>query len=84
VKPSPDLPALIDRKTLAAETGLTRAAVDAVFRAVPVVVLPGCRKVFARREDVRRLLEESTFTGAMVRPSAGRRGLSPHHHAGDG
>lgn len=62
------LPRLVDRKTVAAETGLTRAAVDAIFRNVEVIVLPGCRKVFARREDVRRLIDENRFTGDRVRP----------------
>ena len=62
------LPELVDRKTLAAETNLTRAAVDAVFRQVPVVVIPGCRKVFARREDIMVLIESNTFTRTMVRP----------------
>ncbi len=66
---SEPLPQLIDRKQLIAETGLTRAAGDAVFRAVPVIVLPGCRKVFIRRADVERLLEASTFGAERVRPS---------------
>jgi hypothetical protein len=66
------LPELVDRKTVAAETGLTRAAVDALFRNVPVVTLPGCRKVWARRRDVMRLLEENTHDGTLVRPGGGR------------
>ena len=65
--PAP-LPRLVDRKTLAEETGLTRAAIDAVFRAVPVVVLPGCTKVFAKREDVEALFARSTSRGDRVRP----------------
>lgn len=65
------LPELVDRKTVAAETGLTRAAVDALFRAVPVVTVPGCRKVFARRQDVRRVLEDNTHDGTLVRPGGG-------------
>ena len=50
------LPRLLDRKTLAAEMGLPRSAVDVVFRSLPVVALPGLRKPMVRREDVLRLL----------------------------
>ena len=55
------LPTLLDRKTLGEELGVTRAVVDAIFRSVPVVALPGLRKPMVRREDVLRLLEESTY-----------------------
>ncbi len=65
---STPLPALVDRKQLAAETGLTRAGVDAIFQTVPVVIIPGVRKVWVRREDVARLLAEHTFDGSAVRP----------------
>jgi hypothetical protein len=63
------LPALIDRKQLAEELGITRAAVDAVFRSVPTVHLPGLRKPFVRRDDVHRLITDSTFhdDGTRVR-----------------
>ncbi len=68
VSESTALPKLLDRKTLAAEMGLPRSAVDAVFRSLPVVALPGLRKPMVRREDVLRLLEESTFRdGERVR-----------------
>ena len=62
------LPALVDRKQLAAETGLTRAAIDRVFVELPVVVLPGLRKSFVRRADVARLLDASTYGPDRVRP----------------
>jgi|NGEPerStandDraft_5_1074534.scaffolds.fasta_scaffold102269_2 hypothetical protein len=62
------LPELLDRKQLAAETGFGRATVDWVFGRLPVVALPGHRKVFVRREDVARLLTEHTYAGARVRP----------------
>jgi hypothetical protein len=58
----------VDRRQLAAETGQGRAFVDAVFRSVPVVALPGLRKPMVRREDVARLLAEHTFDGTRVRP----------------
>ena len=58
-----ELPRLLDRKQLVTEMGVTRAVVDAIFRRVPVVVIPGCRKPMVRRDDVLRLMEESTFDG---------------------
>lgn len=62
------LPALLDRRTLAAELGVGRATVDAIFRSLPVVALPGLRKPFVRRDDVMRLLDESTYDEGRVRP----------------
>jgi hypothetical protein len=61
------LPQLLDRRTLADELGVGRAGVDAVFRQLPVVVLPGLRKTFVRRADVAALIESSTYTGREVR-----------------
>lgn len=62
------LPELVDRKTLAEEMGVPRSAVDAIFRAVPVVIFEHApRKVFVRREDVQRLVEARTFAGDRVR-----------------
>lgn len=62
------LPVLLDRKALAEELNVTRAAVDAIFRSLPVVALPGLRKPYVRRADVEILLEESTFVdGQRVR-----------------
>ena len=62
------LPQLVDRKTLADELGVTRATVDAIFRALPVVALPGLRKPFVRRDDVEVLLARSTYRdGERVR-----------------
>lgn len=55
------LPQLIDRKMLQTETGLPRSGVDAIFQALPVITLPKHRKVYVRREDVDRLLQEGTF-----------------------
>jgi hypothetical protein len=62
------LPLYVDRKMLQEETGLSRAAIDAVFRECETMVLPGCRKVFVRRQDVAELFERSTLRdGAGVR-----------------
>ena len=49
------------------ELGLERRAVDAVFRAVPVVVLPGYARPLIRVGDYLALLEASTFDGERVR-----------------
>jgi hypothetical protein len=60
------LPELLDAKALMAELGVTRAAAEAVMRQLPVVQFEGLRKVYVRRGDVRRLLEERTFTKDQV------------------
>ena len=56
------LPELLDSKHLAAELGVTRAAAEAIMRRLPIVSIEGLRKVYVRREDVRRYLEQRTFT----------------------
>jgi len=45
------------------ELGLERRAVDAVFRACDVVVLPGYARPLVRVEDYRELLARSTHDG---------------------
>jgi hypothetical protein len=50
------------------ELGLERRAVDAIFRAAPVVVLPGYSRPLIRVSDFNRLLEQSTYNGDRVRP----------------
>jgi hypothetical protein len=49
------------------ELGLERRAVDAVFRACPVICLPGYSRPLVRVEDYRVLIEASTFRGDRVR-----------------
>jgi hypothetical protein len=49
------------------ELGLERRAVDAVFRALPVVVLPGYSRPLVRVADYLELVERSTYTGDRVR-----------------
>lgn len=51
-----------------AELGLERRAVDAVFRACPVVSLPGYTRPLIRVEDYQRLIAASTYSGDRVRP----------------
>jgi hypothetical protein len=53
------------------DLGLERRAIDAVFRACPVVELPGYSRPLIRVEDYRRLLDESTYGADRVR-SCGR------------
>jgi hypothetical protein len=59
--------ALLTRSHLR-ELGLERRAVDAIFRALPVVVLPGYSRPFVRREDYLAYLDEHTYRGDRVRP----------------
>jgi hypothetical protein len=60
------LPELLDAKHLATELGVTRAAAEAIMRQLPVVQFEGLRKVYVRRGDVAKLLEERTFTKNQV------------------
>jgi hypothetical protein len=52
------------------ELGLDRRAVDAVFRGVPVVVLPGYSRPLIRVEDYLAFLSEHTYRGDRVRATA--------------
>ena len=61
--------ALLTRSHLRA-LGLERRAVDAVFRALPVVALPGYSRPMIRAADYLQLVEQHTFRGDRVRPSA--------------
>jgi hypothetical protein len=61
-----ELPVLLDVKALRAETGLTRAAAEALMRQLPVVQIEGLRKVYVRRSGVTRYLEEHTFAKTEV------------------
>jgi hypothetical protein len=52
------------------ELGLERRAVDAVFRALPVVALPGYSRPMIRAEQYMELLERSSYDDDRVRPAA--------------
>jgi hypothetical protein len=52
------------------ELGLERRAVDAVFRALPVVALPGYSRPMVRVQDYIGLVERNTFRDDRVRPMA--------------
>jgi hypothetical protein len=60
------LPQLLDAKALQAELGVTRAAAEAIMRRLPVVSIEGLRKVYVRRADVHRYLEQRTFAKSEV------------------
>jgi len=59
--------ALLTRSHLR-ELGLGRAAIDAVFRELDVVVFPGSRRVHIRVADYLALVERSTYGDDRVRP----------------
>jgi hypothetical protein len=60
--------ALLTRSHLR-ELGLERRAVDAVFRALPTVHLPGYTRPLVRVEDYLELIAERTYDGrTSVRP----------------
>lgn len=50
------------------ELGLERRAIDAVFRALPVVELPGYSRTMILADDYRELVERCTYRGDRVRP----------------
>ena len=51
------------------ELGLEHRAVDAVFRELPIVVLPGYSRPLIHAEDYRKLIESSTYADDQVRPA---------------
>jgi hypothetical protein len=58
--------ALLSRTDLR-ELGLERRAVDAVFRAVPIIALPGYSRPLIQVSAYLELLERSTYDGDRVR-----------------
>jgi hypothetical protein len=65
--------ALLTRSHLRA-LGLERRAIDAVFRALPVVALPGYSRPLIRARDYVELVAANTYCGDRVRPIASRAG----------
>jgi hypothetical protein len=51
---------LIDQRGIVDELGVTRAAAEKIMRLVPKVHVAGLRKVYVKRDDILRLLEEGT------------------------
>ncbi len=62
------MPDALLTRTHLRDLGLERRAVDAVFRALPVVALPGYSRPMVRVEDYLALVERNTFRGDRVRP----------------
>jgi hypothetical protein len=65
-----DAPDALLTRTHLRELGLERRAVDAVFRALAVVALPGYSRPMIRVRDYLELIEHCTFRDDRVRPSA--------------
>ena len=63
--------ALLTRSHLR-ELGLERRAVDAVFRKLPLVLLPGYSRPLIKATDYLELIERETYGNDVVHPS--RRG----------
>jgi hypothetical protein len=61
-------PAAFLSRTDLRELGLERRAVDAIFRACPVVALPGYSRPLIRVSDYLALIEESSYRDDRVRP----------------
>jgi hypothetical protein len=51
---------LIDQRGIVDELGVTRAAAEKIMRLIPKVHVARLRKVYVKRDDVLRLLEEGT------------------------
>jgi hypothetical protein len=54
-------------RTDLADLGLQRRAVDAIFRACPVVALPGYSRPMIRVSDFHEFIDGSTYRGDRVR-----------------
>jgi hypothetical protein len=54
------LPKLIDSAGIQRELGIKRAAAEGIMRHLDKVQVPGVRRVFVKRADVQKLLDEST------------------------
>jgi hypothetical protein len=65
-----DTPGALLTRTHLRELGLERRAVDAVFRALPVVAIPGYSRPMIRVEQYLELVERSTYCDDRVRPMA--------------
>lgn len=65
-----DTPGAVLTRTDLRALGLERRAVDAAFRALPVISLPGYSRPLVRAEDFNAWLEEHTYRGDRVRSRA--------------
>jgi len=71
-RPSPaellDTPGALLTRSHLRGLGLERRAIDAVFRALPVVALPGYSRPMIRAEQYLELVEQHTYRDDRVRP----------------
>ena len=58
-----EMPSALLSRTNLRELGYERRAVDAIFRACPVVVLPGYSRPLIRVADYTAFLEQCTYDG---------------------
>jgi hypothetical protein len=64
-----ETPGALLTRTHLRELGLERRAIDAVFRKLPVVSLPGYSRPMIHVEHYRELIRENTYRDDRVRPS---------------
>jgi hypothetical protein len=63
-----ETPGALLTRTHLRELGLERRAVDAVFRALPVVAIPGYSRPLIRADHYKALVEKFTYRDDRVRP----------------
>jgi hypothetical protein len=64
-----ETPGALLTRTHLRELGLERRAIDAVFRKLPVVSLPGYSRPMIHVEQYLELIRENTYRDDRVRPS---------------
>jgi hypothetical protein len=57
---------LIDGAGLQRELGVKRSTAEAIMRQLPKQTIPGLRKLYVRRADVQRLLDDTQRDGRGV------------------
>ena len=65
-----ETPGALLTRTHLRELGLERRAVDAVFRKLPVVSLPGYSRPLIRADEYLHLIDDHTYSDDRVRPVA--------------
>jgi hypothetical protein len=50
---------LLDTRRLMDELGVKRSTAEAIMRAIPLQAVPGVRKLYVRRSDVVRFLDDN-------------------------
>jgi hypothetical protein len=65
----PEIPAVISRRGLM-DLGFSETSVDAILRQVPVVALPGSRRLYMRCRDVAACIDAYLYDGTTIRPTS--------------